>query len=573
MDSSDHNPHNYALRLTQQDAILQPNIYKEAFKPFIANGGAPMDAVSALSESYVGYPSMIKTTANIATTMGIDVEAILRKTVKKQIMNKFNPKAIDEALMNTPTPTSLDWLDGLVHDTEWRHMIYELLDKYPRCEFLNFAIMRMAEGGYQHEVAQLRTGSSYVEVYNYILNDAFTKLMAKDDIEFEENLPAFLRVCSDQEHSYLYAQVLIHRLYQEFNDLSFLRLAKELEKTAIARGQHELVYIIKSCAVGMPQDLANALKAIRSSGQPTPGDIMTVYNIYTATEAPSVYFIRDYELIELMLKALYVPDAVPNMKPDLVDKLICLLAFATAYNESKPREDQEETLRRVCKTLRRLYQALQAQSGAYFSGAMTEILESMSIPAASLGILLWIEYISTRTPYYETYYRSSEIPLPHLLLDEIASVHPLQQPMVLEVIKRCFLHPYQNFAPEILAALQKRWIERLVNLVELHYTLPVLKFIKSVVREIDYSLTVHFVTKVLELAEPPYSTEFVEHIVDTLVPIADTIVIVKGFEPILHEFIAKVHEPNAVDQPLSEELQAKLAVLAAKQKPHRKSLY
>ena len=35
----------------------------------------------------------------------------------------------------------MDWLNGLIHDTEWRQMIYKLFDKYPHCEFLNFAIM------------------------------------------------------------------------------------------------------------------------------------------------------------------------------------------------------------------------------------------------------------------------------------------------------------------------------------------------------------------------------------------------------------------------------------------------
>ncbi|KAI9275699.1 TH1 protein [Phascolomyces articulosus] len=565
--------HTYALKLTQKDAILQPDIYTSAFEPFISNGGAPMDAVSALSESYVGYPSMIKVTTNAASTMGIDCEAILRQTVKKMLMKKFDPNAIDQALMHTESPTSLDWLDGLVHDTEWRYMIYKLFDTYPRCEFLNFAIMRIAEGGYQHEVAKLRTASSYIKVYNYILNDAFGKLGGNDDIDFEENLPKLVRVCSDQQHTYLYAQILIQRLYKEFNDLSFLRLAKELEKAAIAHGQHELVYIIKSCALGMPQNLATALKAIRASGQPTPGDLMTIYNIYSSSNAPSIYFIRDYDFIELMLRALYVPDAVPNMKSDLVDKLIGLLTYATAFDESKTRDEQKDILKRVGRTLRNLYKALQNQAGANFSGAILDIMEGIQIPAASMGILLWIEYISTRTQYYDTYYRTTEVPLPHLLLDEIATAHPLQQPIVLEVIKKCFLHPYQNFAPETLAALQKQWIERLVNLVELNYALPVLKFIRSVAREIDYSLTVHFVTKVLELAQMPFSIEFVEHIIDTLVPIADTVVLVKGFEPILDEFIVQIQEPDAVNGVMTDELEEKLEILVAKRKPHRKSLH
>lgn len=77
-----------------------------------------------------------------------------------------------------------------------------------------------------------------------------------------------------------------------------------------------------------------------------------------------------------------------------------------------------------------------------------------SLPVASMAVLLWIEYLSTKTPYYETYYRSADIPLPHHLLDEIAYQHPLQRPQVLEVIEHCLSHSYENFAPEILV---RRW--------------------------------------------------------------------------------------------------------------------
>lgn len=69
---------------------------------------------------------------------------------------------------------------------------------------------------------------------------------------------------------------------------------------------------------------------------------------------------------------------------------------------------------------------------------------------ASLAVLLWIEYLSIETPYYETFYRSADVPLPHLILDEIAHLRPIQRPMVFRVIKRCLKHKYQNFAPEIL---------------------------------------------------------------------------------------------------------------------------
>lgn len=67
-----------------------------------------------------------------------------------------------------------------------------------------------------------------------------------------------------------------------------------------------------------------------------------------------------------------------------------------------------------------------------------------------MALLLWIEYTAIHTAYFETYFRSAEVSLLHLLLDEIASRHPLQRSLVFQVIKNGLRHPYENFAPEIL---------------------------------------------------------------------------------------------------------------------------
>ena len=50
----------------------------------------------------------------------------------------------------------------------------------------------MAESGHAAEVAKLRTASVYIQVYNLILNDAFSGLVDKDDLEFDQALPALV---------------------------------------------------------------------------------------------------------------------------------------------------------------------------------------------------------------------------------------------------------------------------------------------------------------------------------------------------------------------------------------------
>jgi hypothetical protein len=45
-------------------------------------------------------------------------------------------------------------------------------------------------------------------------------------------------------------------------------------------------------------------------------------------------------------------------------------------------------------------------------------------------------------------------------------------------------------------ALQKTWVDRMLYLVQLGYTTPVLKFFGGMGRDLDDSLIVHFVKKV-----------------------------------------------------------------------------
>ncbi|CDS07708.1 hypothetical protein LRAMOSA01657 [Lichtheimia ramosa] len=524
------------LHQSIKDAILQPGIYSTAVAPFIDCGGTQSDATRLLSESYVGIPSMVKAAADSAELIGVNCQTILRDTIKQILLENFDPERVDATLVTAEGPAPMPWLDTLVEDAHWRRTIYDLLDKYPRCEFLNVAVMRMAESGYKDEVARLRTSSNYVKVYSLILGDTISEIIKKDDINVDESISDLVRVCCEQEHFYLYAQVLLRRLYEDFDSPSFARLSKELEKAATARGYGELVDILRTCANDIPPLLASALKSIRSSSQPSPADLFTVYDEYKSKNPPNVIHIREYELIIQLLKLLFVPNPAVHLRPELVDKMIYIVSYATVFNPTRPPEDQTMAIQDACNTLQSLQKELRSnQTGGDFTQSMGTILESLSLPVASMAVLLWIEYLSTKTPYYETYYRSADIPLPHHLLDEIAYQHPLQRPQVLQVIEHCLSHSYENFAPEILQTLQKRWIERLVYLVQLQYTIPVFKLVKRTLSDADYSLTVHFITLVLESADPPYSIEFIENTVDILYPIADTVSIVKGFDSVLQK--------------------------------------
>ncbi|CAO3612675.1 unnamed protein product [Cunninghamella echinulata] len=515
-----------------------------------------MDAVTLLAESYIGTPSMCNVTFSAASSIGLDGQTIMREAIKKKFKERFDPKRCDIIFMDTESQIAPAWLDKIIHDEYWRETIYELMEVYPRSVFLNFAVLRIAESGFRQEISKLRTASTYIEIYNSILDNSFSNIIHVDDLEFEDRLPDIVRVCCEREETYLYAQILLQNLYEKEQSMPFIRLSKELEKAAIERGQFAFVDTLKMYLSNAPPEISSALKAIRSSQQATPGDIMILYKLYTSNNPPATSYIRDFELINTMVRSVFVPNN-GVLRAELKDKLIYLIAYGTTRNDIKPLESQKPEIDRVCGVLKELQVSLNEKAkGENLKGAMKCILNSISLPIGSLAILIWIEYTSINTPYFETYFRSSEVPLLHLLLDEIASQHPLQRPFVFEVIKKCLRHPYQNFAPETLMTLQTAWIDRLLYLVQMHYTLPVLKFMKNVEREFDHSLIIHFVQHVLKMARAPYSQEFIEHMANILVPISEMLSLIKDVQKTVIDFFdeAKLDKNIIISEKLEKQI-------------------
>lgn len=99
-----------------------------------------MDAVNMLSESYIGIPSMCNATAVSVDSIGLNSDKILRKAIRQQLKDRFDPKKCDEYFTDNNTMAP-EWLQVLIKDAEWRQTMYELLEKYPNSQFLNFAVL------------------------------------------------------------------------------------------------------------------------------------------------------------------------------------------------------------------------------------------------------------------------------------------------------------------------------------------------------------------------------------------------------------------------------------------------
>ncbi|KAI8355169.1 TH1 protein [Blakeslea trispora] len=551
----------YKKALSQTDAILETNIYNDVLLEYLNLGGAPMDAVNLLSESYMGIPSMCNATAVSVDSIGLDSHAIMREAIRQQLTDRFDPQQCDNYFMQQQQ-TSPPWLDVLLQDSGWRQTIYQLLEKYPNCVFLSFAVLRIAESGHADEVAKLRTASVYIQVYNLILNNAFSGLVMKDDLEFDQELPALVRVCCEREDTYMYAQILIRRLCDTYGATPFLRLRRELEMAAKKKGNLALVDILHTYTSNAPLELSKTIKAIMSSPNMTPGDLATLKRFYSSENPPAVHYLCDYDLILKMLKALYVPQRGALLRLDLVDDVTFLIAYATTMNNTKPHLEQQDDILKVQMVLKDLYTTLASKTEVgSITGTMKYIISAIRFPVGSMGVLMWIEYMAIHTTYFETYFRSTETPVLLLILDEIASRHQLQQPIVFNVVKRCIKHKTDTFAPEIQLTLQRTWVDRMLYLIQLNYTVPVLEYFSSSGKDLDDSLVVHFVTKILKLAQPPFSLLFIEHMVAIVEPIVENLSLIKHVQ---HSVIYFLEQALQGQEQLSEALRLKIEQMIIK---------
>ncbi|KAI9285358.1 TH1 protein [Umbelopsis sp. AD052] len=519
--------------LASQDSILEPNI-NQVLSDFLTLGGRPMDVVSCLSESYVGLPTLCNTAGEWANDLGINSQDLMRDVIKGMLLDRFDSAAVDTKFMGAETRPQ--WLDAMIQDPYWRKILYELSEKHQRCDLLNLAIQMIADAGYQGEIVKVATASTYIGVFNDVLKDSLERLIQEDDIGLDENLPDLVRVCCQHEQTYLYSQILLKRLADQPGGDAFRRISKALETNALTKGDDHMISTLRTYLWELPPALTSPITAILQNKHASPGDVIALYRQYTSPTPPSVRFLCDSQLLDILLKAIFVPKSGQAPKLEIQEKIIYLIAYAVTVLDTEPKNDEE--IASISQKLKLLSVTLtKKSSGATMSGAIGTILELMDTPIVSMALLYWTSWLLTETSWYETYYRSAVVPVPHQILEEIAYRHPLQRPFVFQVLQNNLTVEVKNLSPEIMMALRRTLLDRMIYLVQLGYVLPVLKYIKRISSSVDESLIVHTIKMILDMAEAPYSNEFIDLIVEIIEPIAESLDKAMEVKTVVWEFL------------------------------------
>ncbi|KAL1925512.1 uncharacterized protein VTP21DRAFT_395 [Calcarisporiella thermophila] len=539
-------------KLTSEDAIMEPGI-DSVLGEFVKLGGQPVDAVSFLADSYVGLPSMFNLLSSWSKDLGLDATAVMEREMKNMLIERFSPKAVDGAFMNSKDVP--EWLEEMIKYPVWRSMFYELSEKHPNSALLNFAIQRIADAGHQSEIARVATASTFLNVFTGVLIDTFDRLREEDDITLQQKLPDLTKICCQSDRNYVYAQTLLQQLISEQGGKAFKRISRELELAAADQTHRApLIPLIRHLLNNAPARVAKVLTAITEQKQPAAGDIVELYKLYNDTPPPSVEHLRDPGILEKFVEAVFTPPKPDQVaRPDLIDKMVWLLAYAASVHESNDAELDKTEFEDTYKRLKTLSQLIARKSiGGDLSSCMKEILEVIDLPMASMGIIVWINYILEQTDYYETYFRRDVVPVQHLLLEEIAYRHPHQRAHVFTVLYSNFELQRPKLHPEIGMLVRKSLLDQMIHLMQLGFVTPVVRYMARRATALDQSLAAHFAKRMLELALPPYPEEFVKMAVKFVEPVADVLVKSADCERAVIEFLDAI-EPNQ-EPPISADL-------------------
>ncbi|KAF9986729.1 Negative elongation factor C/D [Mortierella antarctica] len=477
--------------LQAPDAILEPKI-GAMITVYLNGGGQPLQLVNSLSNSYVGMPEMCNLMSEWSLEFDIDPVEVIQDVLKEQLMERFDTESVDKSFMDgSLTPP---WLMDMIQQPFWRSVIYELSEKHQKSQLLNFAIQRISDAGYQGEIASVATASTFVNVFSGVLLDSLDKLREEDDVGLLERLPDLI--------------ILLFRLMKTDRGLPLKRISKELESGVLEKFNK------------YAQENQSATFSHHGQQLPTTIGINITDVIGRSLIDRSKCNFRHPSITrpltwgcptEIMLSSIFVPSLEGGMvKQDHKEKYLWLMAYAASAQENEDGTTDTSEVQTTYEALNALEDTLSKRTaGTDIIPILNNLLVAIETPVVSMALLYWIKFVIKETSYIETYFRSHEVPVPLLLIEEMAYKHPLQQAEIFATLVDFFEAPLE-LNPEIMMTYRKSILDRMIYLMQLNYVMPALDYVRVRVRKMDQSLGLHFVKRVLEMVEGPYSNKFIE---------------------------------------------------------------
>ncbi|XP_003739553.2 negative elongation factor D [Galendromus occidentalis] len=491
---------------------MEPTIFG-TLKSFLQNGGDPEKAVDLLIGNYHAVAQTANLLAEWLIMSGMEineVQALVESQLKNMLVRHFEPSKADAAIFDGEGETPA-WLAQMIDHPAWRKLIYSLAEEYPDCLMLNFTIKLISDAGFQAEITSISTASQQLEVFARVLRTALSGCLEK--APNEDRLAELAKLIGHGEHTYLYAQCLLHALSLEGlsrGGASAKRLAHEIRKRSRPTRDTTPIAMALSGALTKHPKACQAMAAMLGKNALNPADVTILYNLYKSNDPPPVDLIREPTLLELLLDALFKPGSKIN--PDHKPKYIFLLAYASSVFEQTtkkgPRRAPVLNKDELVRTQESIEQMCTICAEPKISDLPT-LFDCVQLPVMAMAAIHWARYIVNEASYFKL--NTEHVPMHLALLDEVAICQPTLHDRLLKLYSDLFEKPFDaELDVLVLIEIRKMLLDRMIHLVCRGCVLPVLNYITGLYQrqDTDISLIRYFVTELLEIIAPPLTPEF-----------------------------------------------------------------
>ncbi|OMJ22261.1 Negative elongation factor D, partial [Smittium culicis] len=395
------------------------------------------------------------------------LECVSEEQLTDPSFNALNTNGDD---INFPDPN----LKTLLSNKDFRELLCDLSEKNPKISILSKIVSQISYLGYQREVATINSASIYSNVFFEMLSQTIKKLKNADDGNISQEINELWQLVGYREHTYFMAQYLLQEACTKAgeNGYPYQRIIEELEGRVYKQFERPLVathiqILLESLPIDGKHPLSLSLISILQSGRAAPGDVVTLYKAYhDSPTPPPAKIIRNTDITELLLKEVFSfyndDEDSGSLVESLEDKYLWLVAYAAlTVDSASPSSsidrieylsNSKNEINMLVSTLKQLKRKLiPITTMLDFNKMISWLLETIKTPIAALLVTEWIRSIlsANNFNYYEAYFRSSEVPIPLLLLEEVAFLQPQLRPLVFSVYVESFQSRVESFLPEI----------------------------------------------------------------------------------------------------------------------------
>ncbi|KAL7833187.1 hypothetical protein SRHO_G00302050 [Serrasalmus rhombeus] len=502
-------------KFSSRDYIMEPTVFN-TLKTYFQAGGSPEHVIQLLSENYSAVAQTVNLLAEWLIQMGVEpaqVQERVENHLKSLLIKHFDPQKADSIFtVEGETPA---WLEQMIAHTTWRDLFYKLAEAHPDCLMLNFTVKLISDAGYQGEITSVSTACQQLEVFSRVLRTSLSTLLDGGEQNLEKNLPEFAKMVCHGEHTYLFAQAMMSILAQEEQGGSAVRrIGQEVQKFALQSGHDaSQITLALGTAAAYPR-ACQALGAMLSKGALNPADITVLFKMFSSMDPPPVELIRVPAFLDLFMQSLFKPGAKINQ--DHKHKYIHILAYAASvvetWKKNKRVSINKDELKSTSKAIETVHNLCcnENKGATELVAELGTLYQCIRFPVVAMGVLKWVDWTVSEPRYFQL--QTDHTPVHLALLDEISTCHQLLHPQVLQLLVKLFETEHSQLDVMEQLELKKTLLDRMVHLLSRGYVLPVVSYIRKCLEKLntDISLIRYFVTEVLDVIAPPYTSDFVQ---------------------------------------------------------------